>query len=91
MEPTPLISIDYPVLFFIIAIIIASIVGVIYLARNHRLRRKDYVIIYAITLIIPVINLLSPVKAGDIISIMILAAINTLILGTITNFLFKKK
>lgn len=91
MEPTPLISINYPVLCFFIVIIIASIVGIIYLVRNDRLRRKDYIIVYAFTLIIPVINLISPVKVSVILSIVIWAIVPTLILGTITNFLFKKK
>jgi hypothetical protein len=86
-----MISINYPVLCFLIAIVIASIVGVIYLVRNHRLRKKDYVIVYAITLIIPVINLMSPVKASVILTIMMWAIFPTLILGTITNFLFDKK
>jgi hypothetical protein len=91
MEPKPLISINYPVLCFFIVIIVASIVGIIYLVRNHRLRKKDYIIVYALTLIIPVINLMSPVKVSVIFLIMILSVIPTLILGTITNFLFKKK
>lgn len=43
------------------------------------------------SVIIFVINLRSPVKVGSIFTIVIGAIVPALILGTITNFLFKKR
>ena len=56
-----------------------------------RFRKKDYIIFYSIIVIIFIINLMGPVKVSNIFAIIIVAIIPTLILGTITNFLIKKR
>ena len=56
-----------------------------------RFRKKDYIIFYAIIVVVYLINLMSPVKLNSIIGVFIGSVFPALILGTITNFLFKKK
>lgn len=55
-----------------------------------RFRKKDYIIFYVITVIIYGSNLMSPVEVGSIFALVMGATLPALILGTITNFLFKK-
>jgi len=64
-----------------------SIEGEVYM----KFRKKDYIIFYVITIVIFAINLMNPIKVGSIFGIIIGAVFPALILGTITNFLFKKK
>ncbi len=54
-------------------------------------RKKDYIIFYVLIVTILVMNLIAPVKLGNIFAIIIGAFFPTLILGTITNLLFKKR
>lgn len=56
-----------------------------------RFRKKDYIFFYVITVILYVLQLVSPVKVGSIFAIFIGAIFPALTLGTITNFLFMKR
>jgi hypothetical protein len=56
-----------------------------------KFRKIDYMVFYVITAIIYIINMMSPVKVGSILAIFIVAVFPALILGTITNFVFKKR
>jgi len=53
-----------------------------------RFRKKDYLIFYVIIVTIFVMGL-SNVNVGSVLAIVIGAILPSLILGTITNFLFK--
>jgi len=53
-----------------------------------RFRKKDYIIFYVIIVTIFVMGL-SNVNVGSVFAIVIGAILPSLILGTITNFLFK--
>jgi len=55
-----------------------------------KFRKIDYIVFYVVTAIIFIINLMSPVKVGSIFVIFIVAVFPALILGTITNFIFKR-
>lgn len=56
-----------------------------------KFRKKDYIICYFITVIFYGFNLISHAKLENVIAIFIVATLPTIILGTITNFIFKKK
>jgi hypothetical protein len=68
--------------------------GRFYKARERsnfmNFRKIDYIVFYVVTAIIFIINLMSPVKVGSIFAIFIVAVFPALILGTITNFIFKR-
>ncbi len=55
-----------------------------------RFRKLDYILFYLIILVIFIIQLLE-LSLTSVIGILIGATIPALILGTITNFIFKKK
>ena len=57
---------------------------------SMRFRKKDYIIFYVIFVIIFVINLRSPVM-GSFLPIVIGTIVPALVLGTITNLLFKRR
>jgi len=56
-----------------------------------RFRKKDYIIFYAIIVVVYLMNLMSPVKLNSILGVFIGPVFPAVILGTITNFIFKKK
>jgi hypothetical protein len=56
-----------------------------------KFRKKDYIIFYLITVIFYGFNLFAPAKLESVIAIFILAILPTIVLGTITNLMFKKK
>jgi len=56
-----------------------------------KLRKKDYIIFYVLSLIMFVLNVMKPVEINVIFIIVIFATFPALLLGTITNFLFRKK
>jgi uncharacterized membrane protein YjgN (DUF898 family) len=55
-----------------------------------RFRKKDYIIFYVIVVLFYLVQMIRP-NVGIIFTILIVASIPTLILGTITNFLFNKR
>jgi uncharacterized membrane protein YjgN (DUF898 family) len=55
-----------------------------------RFRKKDYIIFYVIVVLFYLVQMIRP-NVGSIFTILIVASIPTLILGTITNFLFNKR
>lgn len=56
-----------------------------------RFRKKDYIIVYIIIIIMYGIQLVSPVKTSSILALFIGAIFPALTIGTITNFLFSKR
>ncbi len=56
-----------------------------------KFRKKDYVIFYAVLVLVFVLNLMSPLKFQHIISILIGAVLPALILGTISNLLIRRR
>jgi len=57
---------------------------------NVKFRKKDFIIFYILTVIIFAVNLMSPVKIGNIFAIVVGSIFPALILGVLTNFIFKK-
>jgi hypothetical protein len=55
-----------------------------------RFRKKDFIIFYVIVVLFYLVQMIRP-NVGSIFTILIVASIPTLILGTITNFLFNKR
>ena len=56
-----------------------------------KFRKKDYIIFYLITVIFYGFNLMFPAKLENVFALFIVAIFPTIILGTITNLMFKKK
>lgn len=56
-----------------------------------KFRKKDYVIFYAVLVLVFVLNVMSPLKFQHIISILIGAVLPALILGTISNLLIRRR
>lgn len=59
---------------------------------NKKIRKLDYFIVFIITFLFLLINLINT-KAilGTVLVNLIISVISSLIVGTITNFVFKKK
>lgn len=56
-----------------------------------KFRKKDYVIFYAVLVLVFGLNVMSPLKFHHIISIFIGAVLPALILGTISNILIRRR
>jgi hypothetical protein len=56
-----------------------------------KFRKKDYVIFYAVLVLVFGLNVMSPLKFQHIISILIGAVLPALILGTISNLLIRRR
>lgn len=64
-----------------------------YLNRGYimKFRKRDYMISYSVFLIFMVLNLMTPFDIGAIFKVLIGAGIPALIVGTITNLLFRNR
>lgn len=56
-----------------------------------KFRKRDYIIFYGINLLMLVMNMIGPLKIRDILILLIIPIFDSLILGTITNLIFKKR
>lgn len=56
-----------------------------------KFRKKDYIIFYLLIVTLFIINMMGPVKVDVVLAIVIGASFPALILGTITNFLFRQR
>jgi len=56
-----------------------------------KFRKKDYVIFYALLVLVFGLNVMSPFKFQQVISILIGAILPALILGTISNLLIRRR
>ena len=56
-----------------------------------KFRKRDYFIFYVLIVIMYTSRLMAPVKIQEVLKIVILSILPTVLLGTITNFLFRKR
>ncbi|MGE5627903.1 MAG: hypothetical protein ACM3X7_07270 [Solirubrobacterales bacterium] len=56
-----------------------------------KFRKIDFIIFYIIVILLYGINLIIPIKTKDILTLFIVAILPALILGTISNLIFRKR
>ena len=56
-----------------------------------KFRKIDYFIFYILTLIMYTSSLMAPVKVQAVLALVVFSILPAVLLGTITNFLFRKR